>query len=200
MRDVRLLLLPTLAALVAGGMPAPLARAQEGIHRCAMPGGDTIYTDRKCEDVGGIDRLPEAPPPSADGSSSLGRTGCSRTLSDLVRQIAAAVDAQDVNRLAGVYDWAGVSDAQASAIMNRLDAIAQRPLVDIVPVRPDPEPAADAGGNAAGQAAEGDGPQAPPRPAHPVGLRLEQTLKNSATPSSTVFGLRRSFNCFWISL
>ena len=31
-------------------------------------------------------------------------------------------------------------------------------------------------------------------------LRVVQTLRNSATPSNTTFGLRRSYNCFWITL
>jgi hypothetical protein len=39
---------------------------------------------------------------------------------------------------------------------------------------------------------------APPR-ARATGLRLEQTLGSSATPTSTVLGLRRQYNCFWIS-
>ena len=34
----------------------------------------------------------------------------------------------------------------------------------------------------------------------PVGLRIVQTLKNGTTPSNTTFGLRRAYNCFWITL
>jgi hypothetical protein len=33
-----------------------------------------------------------------------------------------------------------------------------------------------------------------------VGLRLEQTLGSTATPARTVFGLRRQYGCFWITL
>jgi hypothetical protein len=39
-----------------------------------------------------------------------------------------------------------------------------------------------------------------PRRPRPVGLRLEQTLGNTATPARTVFGLRRQYGCFWITL
>src|SRR5690606_11719860 len=41
---------------------------------------------------------------------------------------------------------------------------------------------------------------APRRQPRPVALRVEQTLAGSATPSRTVFGLRRNFGCLWISL
>jgi len=34
----------------------------------------------------------------------------------------------------------------------------------------------------------------------PVALRVEQTLANGSTPSRTVFGLRRHFDCWWITL
>jgi len=39
-----------------------------------------------------------------------------------------------------------------------------------------------------------------PRRPRPVGLRLEQTLGSTATPARTVFGLRRQYGCFWITL
>ena len=54
-------------------------------------------------------------------------------------------------------------------------------------------------GVAADQNTEDNYPQASRSP-RPVGLRLEQTLANGSTPSQTYFGLRRSYNCFWISL
>ena len=83
----------------------------------------------------------------------------------------------------------------------------QRPLVDIAPVypeppQPDPEvigtdltPTTVGSGTAVGLSA----PAGPVRQ-RPIGLRLEQTLANGSTPSRTVLGLRRQYNCFWISL
>jgi hypothetical protein len=41
--------------------------------------------------------------------------------------------------------------------------------------------------------------EAPSRP-RPIGLRIEQTLGSTATPARTVFGLRRQYGCFWITL
>ena len=178
-------------------MPAP-ARAQE-VRRCATASGATVYTDKRCEDIGAIDRLPRVAPAGAGGSSSLYRNGCSRTLSDLVYQITAAIDARDVNRLASVYQWAGVSNASAHSILNKLEAIVDRPLVDIVPVRPSPPPIVDEYGAIIDANTDGYYPRTATRQ-RPTGLRLEQTLRNGSTPSTTVFGLRRSYNCFWISL
>jgi hypothetical protein len=63
------------------------------------------------------------------------------------------------------------------------------------------QPAADAGASStAASPASLPAPPPPPSRPRPVGLRVEQTLANSATPSRTVFGLRRSFGCFWLSL
>jgi hypothetical protein len=116
-----------------------------------------------------------------------------------VQQIAGAVNARDVNRLASVYQWNGVSDAGASRILDQLEAVVSRPLVDIVPVRPPPPPLLDEQGTVVDGNQDGYYPRTHVRQ-RPVGLRLEQTLANGSTPSQTVFGLRRSYNCFWITL
>ena len=149
-----------------------------------------------------------------------------------------------MNRLASVYDWSGVSDASASRTLQRLEAMVERPLVDIAPVYTSSEPAPlpvlppDAGpveapakdgramptGPAAWMPSWGAGADpevvpgapaapasdaagavpvpAPPAPARPrpVGLRVEQTLAGSATPTRTIFGLRRTYGCFWLTL
>lgn len=177
-------------------VPSP-AHAQK-VRRCTSIGGEAVYTDKRCEDIGAMDRLPRAAPADASGSS-LYRSGCSRTLSDLVHQITAAIDNKDVNRLASIYQWTGVSNASANSILNRLEAIVQRPLVDIVPIRPRPPPIVDESGVVIDENSDGYYPQTTIRQ-RPVGLRLEQTLANGSTPSQTVFGLHRSYNCFWISL
>lgn len=179
-------------------LPAP-ARAQQ-VQRCITPQGGTVYTDQRCEDIGAIDRLPRGGPSAAGhGSANLYRGGCSRTLSDLVYQITGAIDSGDVNRLSSVYAWNNVSNAAANRILTRLEAIVERPLVDIVPVRPRPPPVYDESGTMVDANADGYYPQTTVRQ-RPVGLRLEQTLPNGSTPSRTVFGLRRNYNCFWITL
>lgn len=188
-----LCLLPT-----AWLMPATPARAQQ-VERCTTMAGGTVYTDKRCEDIGAMDRLPDVSSGGVATGGPLYRGGCSRTLSDLVYQITSAIGAKDVNRLAGVYQWAGTSDASALRILDRLDAIVQRPLVDIVPVRPEPAPVLDEFGNVVDPNTDGYYPQTTQRQ-RPVGLRLVQTLKNGSTPSNTTLGIRRAYNCFWISL
>ncbi|MFT3754736.1 MAG: hypothetical protein QM769_02110 [Pseudoxanthomonas sp.] len=196
-----LLLFAAMAAWLAC-MPAQ-AQAQT-VHRCTAMDGSTILTDRRCEDLGAMDRLPDARMAAVATASN---TICPRTLRDLVYRISAAINAQDANKLAGVYLWNHTSDAAANRIMDKLEAVVQRPLVDIAPIRPEPPPVVE---NIVENAAIADAAtdetanaylyDPPPRPVRPTGLRIEQTLRNSATPSRTVFGLRRSYGCFWIVL
>jgi len=224
-----------LACLLAAALPGH-ARAQQ-VQRCVGADGQAVYTDRRCDDIGAVARLP---PAAAAEGPRLFRGGCPRVLSQLVGEIGAAIQGRDVNRLASVYDWSGVSNASASRLLDRLEAMVDRPLVDIAPVYPtgDPYPAAMASDAGAAPAPPipsvpdpaASGPAAwmpswetrasvatpPPDPAiaalpepppplptarpHPVALRVEQVLAGSATPVRTVFGLRRSYGCFWITL
>lgn len=176
-----------LGAALLSWFPRPV---QAQVRRCTTADGISIYTDRKCADLGASDRVPRSPPGGARTGLRLYRGGCARNLQDLVYEMTTAIDARDVNRLAGLYHWAGVSGRTATSLMNRLDAIAQRPLVDIVPVAartPDQDEAAYY-------------PTTVPQRHPPVALRVEQTLANGSTPSRTVFGLQRHFHCWWLRL
>ena len=69
----------------------------------------------------------------------------------------------------------------------------------------DPEPAAgthaaqvDAGADAAMPVPAAE-PVAAPRP-RVTGLRVEQTLPGTATPSRTMFSLQRRYGCLWLRL
>lgn len=193
-------LLFLLASLLSVGLLAvPKTAHAQKVQRCTTLSGETVYTDKRCEDIGAMDRLPQITPGSSSGSGGIYRAGCSRTLSDLVYQITSAVENKDVNRLASVYQWTGVSNVAANSILDKLQTVVDRPLVDIVPVRPQPPPIVDADGVVIDDNSDGYYPQTA-APQRPIGLRLEQTLKNGSTPSRTVFGLHRSYNCFWISL
>lgn len=189
-----------LISLLAIGLPAiPKVAYAQAVQRCTTLSGETVYSDKRCEDIGAMDRLPQVASGGSSGSGGIYRAGCSRTLSDLVYQITAAVENKDVNRLASVYQWTDVSNATANRILDKLQAVVDRPLVDIVPVRPAPPPIVDQNGVVIDDNSDGYYPQTTVRQ-RPIGLRLEQTLRNGRTPSRTVFGLRRSYNCFWISL
>jgi hypothetical protein len=190
------------------------ARAQQALNRCNGPGGNTIYTDRPCDTIGATERLPRA---AISGGYGLRRGSCARNLQDLVYEITAAIDNRDVNRLGAVYHWVGQSAESGDRILDQLQAIVDRPLADIVPLRGavaeaaavDPEvapgapvlPPVTAATTATlptGNNETAPQPRVIRRP--PVGLRLEQTLGKGSTPSHTVFGLRRHLDCWWITL
>lgn len=194
-------LLAILALIGAAAFWPHDARAQRGVHRCEGMDGKPVFTDKRCEDVGAMDALPRAvaPPVGNVGGASALRGGCSRTLSDLVHQITSAIDNRDVNRLAGVYQWAGASDEAANRILDRLQVIVDRPLLDIQPIRPAPPPITDDAGNVVDGNEDGYYPQTAALP-RPTGLRVMQSLKNGSATASTTLGLRRSYGCFWISL
>lgn len=198
---MRPLLLPLLLLFCLGS--AMRVQAQE-IRRCVTPDGQTMFTDRRCEDVGAAARPP--PATRTQGNTGLYRYGCPRRLSELVSLLQLAVDSRDVNRLSSLYLWSGQSDAAANQVLSRLEAIVQRPLLDIVPMYPQSETPtweAEAGSTAAaapsldGSAIDAPLPATPSRP-RPWGLRLEQNLP-SGTPARSVLRLRRQYNCFWVT-
>lgn len=190
----------TFALMLALCWPAqPQAQAQQGVRRCTGVGGVTVFTDRACADIGAIDHMPRNR--GSGGTGPLARQGCARNVQNLIHEMTFAIDARDVNRLAGVYHWVGMSGSGGYQVMSRLQAIVDRPLVDIRPVYPAPRPLTDADGNVIDNNADGYWPQtAPTRPRAPTSLRVEQTLANTATPSRTVFGLRRHMDCWWVTL
>lgn len=187
-------LLPLMFLCVVAIWPQP---AQAQVRRCVTPSGQTIFTDRKCEEVGAEERLPRV---QAPGAARLQRAGgCARTLQDLVFELTSAIDARDANRLAGVYHWPGTSADAGYRIWTQLDAIANRPLVDIVPVMPSPQPAPSVPLPTIDGEYASMYPQTTVR-RNPVALRVEQTIGDSATPSRTVLGLTHYFGCWWVRL
>lgn len=200
----RLLPLLLLACALAGWWPHS-ARAE--VRRCVTASGQTIFTDHKCDEINAAERLPRnsAPP----GARVHRASGCARTLQDLVFEITSAIDTRDANRLAGIYHWPGTSADQGYRIWTQLDAIANRQLVDIVPVMPAGQPTPTSTASDAAITSNDTGESLLPEPVdpelypqtsvrrNPIALRLEQTLKG-ATPSRTVFGLTHYFGCWWV--
>ena len=90
----------------------PIACAQ--VRRCTGPDGSTIFTDRRCADIGGVERLPQAARPARGSRNPIAaaaratcRTWCSRSPPPSIRS--------DANRLASVYHWTGhVEHARAT--------------------------------------------------------------------------------------
>ena len=177
MPDLRRLFVVVLLLCAAGA-----AGAQ--VRHCVSAEGTDVYTDKRCDQV---DAVP-APPRAPVAAGAIARpTGCARTLRDLAFELQAAIDSQDVNRLAASYDWDGMSTRSGYAILERLAAIARRPLVGIVPLY----------GSAVADAAAG-ADLADVVHRRPSALRLDQVARDTASPAPTVLSLRRDLGCWWV--
>jgi len=190
---------PLLLLLVLGTLALAWPHgATAQVRHCVTASGQSIFTDRKCEEVNAAESVPR---PAEPAGAQARRGGCARSLDDLVFEMTNAIQARDANRLAAFYHWPGTSAEAGYRIWTQLDAVANRPLVDIVPVMPNAPPAASGDSATSNDAAPPvDGnlyPQTSVR-RNPVALRVEQTLSNSATPSHTVFGLTHYFGCWWV--
>src|SRR3954471_8780260 len=89
------------------------------VRRCVAADGTLVFTDRRCADVGAVERVQ----PSVPGSTPTARpyrSACLRNLRDLVDELNLAIDSRDVNRLAGLYQWAGLSTRSGYQVMDRL--------------------------------------------------------------------------------
>ena len=191
-------ILPLLLLALAGLIPPHVAHAQDDVNRCRDASGRPVFTDRRCEDVDSREAAASAP--AAAGLA--GVPACVRKLSELVAAIRQAATAHDVNVLAAVYRWQGLSPAAGEADLARLESLTQRPLLDIEPIRPgDAAPAAaePAPATEAPAAASADGSARGTLP-RPIGLRLRQTLGDGHTPASTDLRLHHEDGCFSVSL
>lgn len=183
----------TLAALAAVAACGP-AQAQSQINRCRSADGVTVYTDKRCSDVGAV----AAGRSDADGGARRGTRGCARNLRDLVHEVTAAIDGRDANRLGGVYHFAGMSHRGGYAVMDRLELIVQRPLIDIAALRP-AAAAPEASWPAVPSAAHAAEATAAAARRPPTALRLEQAGQDGAR-RRTLLSLRRHMGCWWVSL
>ena len=120
MRATFLLLLLATAAV-------PRTAAAQAVQRCIGADGRTVFTDRRCEEIGAVQRVP-APAAVAGNTRRIGQA-CPRRLSDLVGELGAAIQSGDVNRLSALYDWRGVSGSTATQRFDQLEAMVARPLL-----------------------------------------------------------------------
>lgn len=188
--------LPCVLAVVLATVGSTTSRtAQAQINRCTTPDGGTIYTDRRCSDVGAVERAPR----DAASAPHAYRGGCARNLHDLIHEMTVAIDSRDVNRLAGVYHWTGMSNGAGYSTMNRLDRIVQQPLVDIVALRPATPVVVTERPGISAEVTAGEGTRTVAG-RRPVALRIEQTAGGGSAPMRTIFGLRRHMDCWWVRL
>lgn len=186
------------------------ATAQAEINRCTAPDGTSIYTDRECSALGAVDRLPQDR--STGSSRSRGairrnpyQGGCARSIHQLIQRMTVAIDAGDVNELAALYHWSGISYGHGQRLMDELDRIARSPVVDIVaeraatPVTASQQPGISASFASTLQASRTRA-TAPATRSPPVALRVHQSAGTGAAPSRTRFALRQNLGCWWVSL
>src|SRR5690606_13809203 len=189
------------------------ATAQAEINRCTAPDGTSIYTDRECSALGAVDRLPQDRSAGGSGGNrsrgNLRRNpyqgGCARSIHQLIQRMTVAIDAGDVNELAALYHWSGISYGHGQRLMDELDRIARSSVVDIVAERAaTPVTASQQPGISASFASTPGAPRprapAPAARSPPVALRVHQSAGTGAAPSRTRFALRQNLGCWWVSL
>jgi hypothetical protein len=117
----------------------PASDARGGMRQCVGPDGVPIFTDRRCDEMGASDYVP--PPASAAGDApvqTLRVRSCARNQHDLLAGVRAALESHDANRLADYYHWTGMGSTEGYRLMERLDAFASRPVMDVQLVRAAP--------------------------------------------------------------
>lgn len=209
---IRAWLLAVAAGALAAMLPVQQAPAQASIHRCTAPDGTSIYTDRECSALGAVERLPSDRSVGSGGGRSAGAVrrnpyqgGCARSIHQLIQRMTWAIDAGDVNALAALYHWTGISHGHGQRLMDELDRIARSPVIDIVaeraaaPVTASQQPGISATFASTLQASRARA-AAPATRSPPVALRVHQSAGTGAAPSRTRFALRQHLGCWWVSL
>jgi hypothetical protein len=196
--------------------PPPMAEApdEDGLRQCVGTDGVPIFTDRRCGDLGATDYVK---PPGAYGSAPVQplrvRT-CARNQDDLLAGVRAALESHDANRLADYYHWTGMGSTEGYRLMDRLDAFASRPVVDVQLVRAAvPAAEEDPWGLAVppleaepffgpeGETEHEADPAPPPRRPRRLAsmLRVDQMRSNDDVASTiTYFHLLTNAGCWWM--
>ena len=143
--------------LSAAWLAAPAATASTHVSRCSTADGGSTYTDGSCRAIGGKPvpmsanlmralaregalggdegfRPPAGVAPAAvpEGARThrLGEGTCPRTPAQLATALRNSLGDGEVNRLASLYDWGGMGKRQAEAVLDRLERMSERPLID----------------------------------------------------------------------
>jgi hypothetical protein len=147
-------------AIAAAALPASApAQASSNIQRCIAPDGATVYTDQACGRLGANalplpaellariveDRATErrhdplvgtvdASRPLDIGTIPAGRrspdSGCAKDPTQLAADLRGALALGDVNRVAESYHWAGMSAKAGRHVMDRLQDLSAKQVVD----------------------------------------------------------------------
>ena len=181
-------LVTVLLFLIAiAAMPAHAATTD--VHRCVGADGGTIFTDKKCEDIGASVRpAPMQVAITAGATERLGARGCARTADDLKRGLQQALATGDVNRVASFYHWPGIGSAESGDILKRLQVLAGRPLLSLQMLRTRQPTDADGYRSVASE-----------QPAAASAVELTQARSgNDPTSVRTTLGVTHYFGCLWV--
>lgn len=165
--------------------------AADSIRRCISPEGVSIYTDQPCAKFNAVDRKPPEPTASsaATESSGFARSDCVRRTDTLLFDLRQALESDNINRLAGLYHWPGISGRGARGIMDRLQRLSARPLASVELVYPDISPVRDN--------PDSFPPGVPPE--DPVSVHIEQMMPGEIAPSfAEDLRLVRHAECWWL--
>ena len=182
-------------------LPAPVrAQLPSAVHRCTAADGNAVFTDRACSDMHAQERV--APTRLGNGRPMPPLRGCAHRREDLVQGVRAALESQDVNRLAGYYLWTGIDARSAYALMTQLSRVSERPVVDVrlVAAAGEQASAAPLEANSAERSlgiepAAAAGGEAP----SPGLIRIEQaTSASDAGARTSYFRLQAQAGCWWI--
>jgi hypothetical protein len=138
---------------------APVAHATQAlaISRCATSDGIAAYTDGSCGAIGArsatmslslVRKLARAGGAPSEESSPLAfeaqagigapagahlaaLAGCPRTAGQLQVAFQQSVASGDVNQLAAIYDWTGVSGRQSRELLRRLERMSHSRVEDV---------------------------------------------------------------------
>lgn len=188
-------------ALLSLMLPCAAASAAQEVRACRQSDGSVVYTDGLCT-VEQSEKPQEPTAGTGNGVSEMRtpRHGlpppptCSRTPAELQWAIRAALDARDVNDLAKSYHWTGTTNAQAEAVMVRLEQLTRMPALDVrLLYAEDEEEQQEHVQDAETAASTG------PRARLPSALKVVSMLDDGAERTrSTPFRLQRHFACWWI--
>ncbi len=203
MRPIILLLLLLLPLLALIAWPA---HAGNGLNRCLGADGTSIFTDRNCADIGAVERVEPLPLPGnlGDDNGQLGINGCARNPGDLLRGLKSALDAGDVNRLAAFYHWPGVSTAASIAILKRLQALVDHPLLSVDLLYAQRSHDASGGADSSNGDTRGDDSDSDAirdDPPHGQAYAVQIVLTHSGldpAPVRNTLALRRNIGCWWV--
>jgi hypothetical protein len=169
----------------------------QDVRRCLQSDGTVVVTDGVCA-ADATEKASVAEPilrtpglPKRAGIPA--PPACNAGAVDLQYSVRTAIDMRDINQLAKHYHWPGVTDAQAETLMDRLEKLLLKPVLDIQLLYSQvaPEPGLDY--------RSPDEVDIELSARTPYGLKITQYQSSANdTLQSTTFRLQRHFNCWWI--